>query len=218
MGRTHRLTPVVMTDKTVIPPVTTGTINSSIDFEYAGRRDRGIFEATSELQWQFDGGAYARQSDYDLGANYPWVPQENGHTLRRIIEMRVQENSDGGYYLWYAETAVRGLTSTDKTFWTIEGSYTLTENNTVCDRMSDRQPHRYRDTDTPHYELPQMTGTYDEMEQAVLHIHNEQHRDGIKAILQEIINRDCPADAVPINDSHVAPNHTTMNQQPVSGD
>ena len=209
-----------MTDKTVIPPVTAGTINSSIDFEYAGRRDRGLFEATSELQWTFDGGAYARQTGYDLGADYPYVPQENGHTLRRIIDLRVDERSDGGHYLWYSETAVRGLTSTDKTFWTIEGSYTFTENNTVCDSMNDSQPYRIREgnEDVPHYELPQMTGTHDEMEQAVLHIHNEAHRDGIKTILQELINRDCPVDAVPINENHVSPIRESTNTQPVSGD
>jgi len=210
-----------MNEKTVIPPATAGTINSSIDFEYAGRRDRGLFEATSELQWTFDGGAYARQTDYDLGADFPYVPQENGHKLRRVIDMRVEERNDGGHYLWYFEKAVRGLTSIDTTFWTIEGSYTFTENNTVSEAMNDRQPYRLRESDkeVPHYELPQLTGTYEDMEQPVLGIHNENHRDGIKAIIQEMINRDCPVDAVPINETHVSPiNETTTNQQPVSGD
>ena len=212
-----------MTDnQTVIPPVTAGTINSSIDFEYAGRRDRGIFEATSELHWTFDGGAYAAQTEYDLGADYPWVPQENGHTLRRVIDLRVDERNDGGYYLWYSEKAVRGHTSVDTTFWTIEGSYTLTENKTVCDAMNDDQPYRvqkYSDDEVPHYELPQLTTTYDEMEQPVLEIHNEQHRDGWKAIIQEMINRDCPGDAVPINENHVSPLYQTdQAQQPVNAD
>jgi len=71
-------------DDTVIPPVSAGTLSSSIETEHKAnitRRSDPQKRVVATHEWTFDSQAYAYETGLDLGADYPWVPQGNGHTL-----------------------------------------------------------------------------------------------------------------------------------------
>lgn len=114
-----------VSNKTVIPPVEAGTVNTEIEYEWDRRGYRGDYHlrARARHDWTFDAMAYHQLTGLDIGADYPYVPQENGHTLSVIREFRITEGSDGGYSVRITEKAVRGVTSYDDIFYHNEGSY-----------------------------------------------------------------------------------------------
>jgi hypothetical protein len=71
-----------MHDDTVIPPVAAGTLSSSIELEHKHDINRDDTKrVTARHEWTFDSFAYNYHTGLHLGADYPYVPQENGHTL-----------------------------------------------------------------------------------------------------------------------------------------
>ena len=183
-----------MTEKAVIPPVQAGSVNSSIDINYGSQR--GVCEARSRHEWTFDISAYAQQTRLDIGKNYPYVAQENGHVLAVITEIRVAERSNGGYTVWVEQEAVRGLTSYNDVFWSKSGGYDLDQDLVVEDTFNEKQQYKYREKDVPQRKLPQYNGTtFTSIEQMVnkLHNHPDQYYHDT---LQEIIEMDSPDHAL----------------------
>ena len=190
-----------MTEKAVIPPVQAGRVNSSIDINYGSQRD--ICEARSRHEWTFDISAYAKQTGLDIGKNYPYVAQENGHVLAVITEIRVAERSNGGYTVWVEQEAVRGLTSYREVFWSKSGGYELDENihlNSLNDIFNEKQQYKYREKDVPQRDVQQLeTMSFESIEAFIYHLHNNPH-ESIYDTLQEIIEMDSPDHAVTVSE------------------
>ena len=183
-----------MTEKAVIPPVQAGTINSSIDINYGSQR--GVCEALSHHEWTFDSSAYAQQTGLDIGKNYPYVAQENGHVLAVVTEIRVAERSNGGYTVWVEQEAVRGLTSYNDVFWSANGGYDLDENLAVEDIFNERQQYKYREKEIPQRDvLTEGMISFNSLEDMIYHLHNNPHQY-IYDTLQEIIEMDSPDHAL----------------------
>ena len=183
-----------MTEKAVIPPVQAGSVNSSIDINYGSQR--GVCEARSRHEWTFDINAYAQQTGLDIGKNYPYVAQENGHVLAVVTEIRVAERSNGGYTVWVEQEAVRGLTSYNDVFWSKSGGYELDETLVVEDIFNEKQQYKYREKDVPQREMktaPQIS--FESIETFIYHLHNNPHKS-IYDTLQEIIEMDSPDHAL----------------------
>jgi len=197
-----------MTDS-IIPPVTAGTINSSLDIEYHGRRESGYTTATSEHAWQFDCGAYAEQTELDLGGDYPYIAQENGHTLRLLTEITVSERGgDNTYSITIERKAVRGITRHERVFWTACGHYSLAYNDSdgrydIDHESQEKQPYRIReyDEDVDHRDIFRRSGSHYESLYAFLNeIHSRPHGESPLTVLAWIIRRDSPDDAISADD------------------
>jgi len=183
-----------MTEKAVIPPVQAGSVNSSIDINYGSQR--GVCEARSRHEWTFDHSAYSQQTGLSIGADHPYVAQENGHVLAVVTEIRVAERSNGGYMVWLEQEAVRGLTSYNDVFWSANGGYDLDENLAVEDIFNERQQYKYREKEIPQREMktaPQIS--FESIEAFIYHLHNNPH-ESIYETLQEIIEMDSPDHAL----------------------
>ena len=183
-----------MTEKAVIPPVQAGSVNSSIDINYGSQR--GVCEARSRHEWTFDHSAYAQQTRLDIGKNYPYVAQENGHVLAVVTEIRVAERSNGGYTVWVEQEAVRGLTSYNDVFWSANGGYDLDENLAVEDIFNERQQYKYREKEIPQRDvLTEGMISFNSLEDMIYHLHNNPH-ESIYETLSEIIEMDSPDHAL----------------------
>jgi len=186
-----------MTEKAVIPPVQAGTINSSIDINYGSQR--GVCEARSRHEWTFDHSAYSQQTGLSIGADHPYVAQENGHVLAVVTEIRVAERSNGGYTVWVEQEAVRGLTSYREVFWSKSGGYELDENihlNSLNDIFNEKQQYKYREKDVPQRDVQQLeTMSFESIEAFIYHLHHNPHQS-IYETVQEIIEMDSPDHAL----------------------
>jgi len=190
-------------DNAIIPPVRAGTIESSLEFEY----DENGFNAVGEHCWMFDGGAYADRTGLDLGRDYPYVRQENGHTLRIRTEYSWGEYERDGekrYSLDIEQEAVRGITSIDTVFYTRCGYYRLDSELNITRSGEERQQWRVReriDKDIPHYDTPDLDGlTVDNGEQLVRGLHNGRWGPTVEKQLHDVIVRDCPDDALSVDE------------------
>lgn len=164
-------------DVAIIPPVRTGTIESSIDFEY-DHSNTTCFEATGTLEWNFDLGAYYELTGLDIGGDYPYVSQEGNYPLRIVTEyswMHSDYNDKESYTLSIEEVAYSGNTRREFIHWTQNGGYDLDENMCVTRTYNDRQQYRYRtaDVSVEHRDIPQLEGhiAYDG-EQFVRKLHS----------------------------------------------
>jgi len=202
-----------MTDS-VIPPVEAGTINSSIEIEYSASRgdaSRGsasqnsepipnVIEATNDYAWQFDSSAYFEHTGLDIGGEYPYVAQENGHTIRVVTDLRVdyyESSSNDPYTVAVEQKAVRGTTHWEY-FWTRNGFYDLNEELEVTNTYQERQPYRQRNSDIPHYELPNLDRVeFESTEDIVYSILHGRYGSSMKELLQEAIEMDSPDEAIP---------------------
>lgn len=95
-------------ETTIRPPVTAGNLTSRIKLKHdhsINRADQK--QATALHEWTFDLWAYSHATGLDLGAEYPWVPQENGHVLavRRDVTWTPEANGT--------------TTSSDETWYTV---------------------------------------------------------------------------------------------------
>jgi hypothetical protein len=195
---------VAMTDVTaIIPPVRAGTIESCIDFEYDHEDDGyGGFTATGEHTWQFDSRAYHELTGLDLGGDYPWVKQENGHSLRIVTEYRWSHSTYNGdsYTLTIEEVAYRGSTSRDEVYWTRGGYYRLDENLRVKRVGEERQQYHYRertDEEIPHREITDLEGhvAYSG-EQFTRKLHSGILGTTLSHRLDDLIQADSPDEAI----------------------
>ena len=187
-----------MTEKAVIPPVQAGSVNSSIDINYGSQR--GVCEARSRHEWTFDHSAYSQQTGLSIGADHPYVAQENGHVLAVVTEIRVAERSNGGYMVWVEQEAVRGLTSYNDVFWSANGGYDLDENLAVEDIFNERQQYKYREKEIPQRDvLTEGMISFNSLEDMMYHLHNNPH-ESIYDTLQEIIEMDSPDHAVTVSE------------------
>lgn len=191
----------------VIPPVRAGTIEHSIDVEYDHYQGgEGGFEATGEHAWEFDLTAYADLTGMDIGDDYPYVAQENGHTLRITTDYRWRHSTlhDVDNYTLGIETiAWRGTTSYDDIFWTMGGYYDLDEDLEVVKVAEEKQEYRIRDhydEDVPHHS-PHDVGreTFHSGEQFVYALHSGRLGPSPHDQLQRLIEADSPDEAQPVD-------------------
>jgi len=136
--------------ETVIPPVQAGTTNSELSFEYDhDQHGVGGFEATSTHAWTFDSRDYHELTDLDIGSDYPYVHQENGHSLRIVTEYDWYHSTfhdEETYTLEMEQWAYRGTTSRKSVYWTRSGSWRLDESLTIGDPQTGRQQYHARET------------------------------------------------------------------------
>lgn len=205
-------------EEIIIPPVRAGEIESELSFEYDhDRLGDGGFEAVGEHSWTFDWRAYCDHTGLDLGGDYPYVPQENGHTLRIRTEYRWTV-SDSKYTLSIEQKAVRGVTSIDDVFYTRCGYYRLDDELNVVRSKQERQQYRYReraDEDIPHRDVFDLDGvSVDSGEQLVWGLHSGRFGPCIHDQLATLIKYDSPDDAVTPDEY----SHATDEQAAVAGD
>lgn len=203
-------------EDSIIPPVRAGEINSSLEINYDHEQcGEGGFEATSVHRWQFDSRQYFNLTGLDLGQNYPYVHQENGHALRIVTDYRWSHSTYNGedkYTLSFEQRAVRGSTNIHTTYWTRCGYYRFDEDLNHTRMGAEKQPYRIResDVDVDHH-LPYDIGDHIAYsgEQLVRKLHSGILGPTLAAQFNLLLEMDSPDDALTV-DEYRAPNtHTT---------
>lgn len=194
-------------DDTVIPPVEAGTIEStvSVDYDVDRLQITDGFTATGEHVWEFDLDAYVRATGLDLGADYPRVPQENGHSLRLVTDYRFSESDyldETTYTLIIEQRGFRGTTRRDEMFFTRCGYYRLDSAMVVGEGQPDRQPYQERvqiNRDVPHFDPYELQAPkVSSGEELVYGLHSGRFGPPVHERLAELIGFDSPAEAVPV--------------------
>jgi len=194
-----------MTDVTaIIPPVRAGTMESTLNIEYDHENNGyGGFTATGEHVWQFDSRAYHEMTGLDLGGNYPYVHQENGHSLRIVTEYTWYHSTyddEDSYTLSIEEVAYRGTTRRENVYWTKAGYYDLDETLHVERVGQERQQYAYRERseeDVPHRDVTDLDGhvAYSG-EQLVRKLHSGILGTTLAHRLDDLIIADSPDSAI----------------------
>lgn len=196
-------------DATIIPPVRAGEVTSSLDIEYEHEQNgRGGFEAKSVHEWTFDSRQYIRLTGLDLGADYPWVPQENGHTIRIVTDYkwyRSTYHDEPTYTLSMEQYAYRGTTKRDSVYWTRAGYWRLNEDKEVGEPQTERQPYHARETDDediPHFgPIRGLTGyVATSGEQLVRQLHSGSVGLTVRQQLRDALEADSPDDAITVGE------------------
>jgi len=207
-------------NESIIPPVAAGTISSCLDIEPSSRRENTYMTATSEHEWQFDLDGYAAVTGLDIGGDYPYVAQENGHSLRLITEMDVREQADG-FAIHIERKAVRGTTSYTSVFWTAGAHYDVVRNDDGTLRINresqESQPYRIRasDTEVEHRDIFRHSGKFfDSLYDLLNEIHSRPHGNSPVTELQRMIDRDSAADAIPADEYEHPVDVTSDNGEP----
>jgi hypothetical protein len=210
--------------ESVIPPVRAGKINSSLDFEYDHHQyGEGGFKATGIHEWTFDFDAYVELTGLDIGADHPWVVQENGHTLRIVTEYQwMYSDYNGDSYTCNVESkAMRGSYSPEY-YFTRAGHYQFDGEMVLEKTVDERQPHiMARDSnEIEHFPIwtVNVDGSQSESsitdassetsavesvhsgEEFVRGLHNGVFGPPVRARLHDLLVEDSPTDAVPVHE------------------
>ncbi len=190
-------------DDAVIPPVRAGTIDEELSFEYNhGDYGKGGFTADGVLAWQFDLGAYADYTGMDIGGEYPYVAQANGHQLRVVTEYTwMYSTYSESYSLGVEQIAYRGTTTRDDVFWTMGCDYSMDESLTVEGVRQEQQRYRIRESDDEidHKAPPRdvMGMAFDSGEAFVRALHSGRVGPTVEEQLEACLRRDSPDGATP---------------------
>jgi len=224
--RTHSVVTVAtpMTDnQPIIPPVRAGRVQSSIDFDYSGYKDEESFSAHGVHKWEFDYDAYYQQTGLDLGRDYPYVHQENGHTLEVQTDytwMRSTLHDKHSYTLSVEQYGISHKRSAPNCYYVQNGSYRLDDNCVVVSQQDERAPYRVRKSDTD-IDVRSPRKLIDERfkngEDAVRAIHSGTVGASVLGKLHEVLVYDSPDDAVTA-DTYLAREDRTTNTSSATGD
>jgi hypothetical protein len=186
--------------ESVIPPVRAGKINSSLDFEYDHHQyGEGGFKATGVHEWTFDLSAYTELTGLDIGADLPYVEQENGHSLRIVTEYKWMFSDVGGesYTCNVESKAMRGSYSPEY-YFTRAGHYQFDGEKELEKTVDERQPHiMARDSDDIEH-FPIWTVNVEDVhsgEEFVRGLHNGVYGPPVRARLHDLLVTDSPPDA-----------------------
>lgn len=203
-------------EDSIIPPVRTGEISSELDIEYDHEQcGEGGFEATSVHRWQFDSRQYFNLTDLDLGQNYPYVHQENGHTLRIVTDYRWSHstyNNEDKYTLSLEQKAVRGSTSIHTTYWTRCGYYRFDEDLSHVRTGEEKQQYRIRegDVDVLHHSPYGLKGhVVASGEQLVRKLHSGILGPPLFDQFHNLLVMDSPDDALTVDEYQSTPTTTS---------
>jgi hypothetical protein len=189
-------------DTAVIPPVRAGKVQSSIDFDYSGHEDGESFSAHGSHEWTFDSRTYYKQTGLDIGGDYPYVRQENGHTLEVHTDyewMASEIHDTPNYTLSIERYGVSHRRGAPNCYYVQNGYYRLDEDFTIVSQSNERAPYVVRESNndtkvfSPH---PLVGESFDSGETAVRAIHSGTVGPSVLGRLHDVLVYDSPEDAI----------------------